>query len=143
MSSPGSGKTSLLAATIRALDGRLRIGVIEGDDKPAKYPVMFRAADLMLLSKTDLLPHLDEFSPERAEHSLRQLTCRAPVVRVSAKDGAGLADWIAWLLSERTAYLDRLSRGRTLSPGGSSARPAATQAGTEVTFRPVVTAGGG
>ncbi|MCB1493359.1 MAG: hydrogenase nickel incorporation protein HypB, partial [Rhodobiaceae bacterium] len=145
MSSPGSGKTSLLEATIEALGGRYRIAVIEGDletendarrirdkgvpavqiitgqtchldarmvhdalhaldlsdidilfienvgnlvcpagfdlgqhanvallsvtegdDKPAKYPVMFRGADLVLLSKTDILPVFDDFSPERA-----------------------------------------------------------------------------
>ncbi len=42
------------------------LSVPEGDDKPAKYPVMFRAADLVMLSKVDLLPVLDDFSPQRA-----------------------------------------------------------------------------
>ena len=47
--------------------------VTEGDDKPAKYPVMFRAADLVVLSKTDLLRVLDDFDPERAAANLRAL----------------------------------------------------------------------
>ncbi len=45
------------------------LSVTEGDDKPAKYPVMFRAADLMLITKTDLLPVIEEFDPERAERA--------------------------------------------------------------------------
>ncbi len=54
------------------------LAVTEGDDKPAKYPVMFRAADLLLLSKCDLLPLLDDFDPARAEASLRALGCDTP-----------------------------------------------------------------
>ena len=176
MSSPGAGKTSLLEATIEALDGNLRMAVIEGDletendasrirargveavqittgsachldahmvhdalhhmqlegldilfienvgnlvcpasfdlgqhhnvtllsvpegdDKPAKYPVMFRAADLMLLSKADLLPVLDDFRPENARRYLRELANPAPVIELSAKTGAGLDQWLDWL----------------------------------------------
>lgn len=47
------------------------LSVPEGDDKPQKYPIMFRAADLLLLTKADLLPVLPEFDPQRAEASLR------------------------------------------------------------------------
>ena len=176
MSSPGSGKTALLEATIVALDGEFRIAVIEGDletendaerirshgvtaiqistgsachldahmvhdalhnlkltdydivfienvgnlvcpasfdlgqhaniallsipegdDKPAKYPVMFRTADMVMLSKVDLLPILDDFKPERAEQYLRNLASSAPVIRTSAKSGEGLNDWLNWL----------------------------------------------
>ena len=196
MSSPGSGKTSLLEATIRALKGALRIAVIEGDletendaeriralgvpahqittgtachldahlvehalahldlanldllfienvgnlicpasfdlghhrnvillsvtegdDKPAKYPVMFRAADLMLLSKTDLLPYLSEFSPQKAEASLRNLASPAPVLHVSAKDGTGLEAWVDWLRATREEHRQRHDAGTTLIPG--------------------------
>ncbi|MBT8442657.1 MAG: hydrogenase nickel incorporation protein HypB, partial [Gammaproteobacteria bacterium] len=46
------------------------LSVPEGDDKPAKYPVMFRAADLVLISKSDLLPVLDDFKPEKAKQYL-------------------------------------------------------------------------
>ncbi|MDP1709244.1 MAG: hydrogenase nickel incorporation protein HypB [Gammaproteobacteria bacterium] len=79
------------------------LSVTEGDDKPAKYPVMFRAADLVLLTKTDLLPVLDDFDPEKAEHCLRQLANPAPLFRLSAKTGAGLEHWLAWLRAQATA----------------------------------------
>ncbi|MBK5914900.1 hydrogenase nickel incorporation protein HypB [Rhodocyclus purpureus] len=200
MSSPGSGKTALLEATIRALQGSLRIAVIEGDletendaeriralgvpaqqittgtachldahlvghalehldldaidllfienvgnlvcpasfdlgqhrnvillsvtegdDKPAKYPVMFRAADLMLLAKTDLLPYLDEFSPARAERCLRELASPAPVLPLSAKSGAGLDAWIAWLQAARAEHGRHLEQGESLLPVGRNA----------------------
>ena len=73
------------------------LSVTEGDDKPAKYPVMFRAADLLLLTKTDLLAVLDDFVPAVAEENLRRLANPAPVLRVSARQGEGLAEWLAWL----------------------------------------------
>jgi hydrogenase nickel incorporation protein HypB len=184
MSSPGSGKTALLEATIEALKGKYRIAVIEGDletendanrirakgvpavqivtgqtchldanmvkgaltrldldnldilfienvgnlvcpasfdlgqhanvtllavtegdDKPAKYPVMFRGSDLVLLSKCDLLPVLDDFSPARAEAHIRRLANAAPVIELSARRKETLAPWFAWLESQRQARL--------------------------------------
>ena len=195
MSSPGSGKTALLEATIRKLNGSLRIAVIEGDletendadriralgvpahqittgtachldahlvekaldkldltsldvlfienvgnlvcpasfdlghhrnvtllsvtegdDKPAKYPVMFRAADLMLISKTDILPYLPEFSPERAEGCLRNLASKAPALRLSSKSGEGMDAWIGWLHGEVRAYREARQAQKTLTP---------------------------
>ena len=76
------------------------LSVPEGDDKPQKYPVMFRAADLMLLTKCDFLPLLPEFDPARAESSLRAVGSDAPVVRLSSRTGEGLAAWCAWLEGE-------------------------------------------
>lgn len=73
------------------------LSVTEGDDKPAKYPVMFRAADLVLLSKTDLLDVLDDFSPAKAETYLRALANPATVLQVSARRPETLAPWIAWI----------------------------------------------
>ena len=73
------------------------LSVPEGDDKPAKYPVMFRTADMVMLSKSDLLPILDDFSPERAEKYLRNLASSAPMIRTSAKSRAGMEDWLDWL----------------------------------------------
>ncbi|MDG1116064.1 MAG: hydrogenase nickel incorporation protein HypB [Flavimaricola sp.] len=192
MSAPGSGKTSLLEATIEALGNRVRIGVIEGDletendaarirakgvpavqittgqachldatmihgalhqldlsqidllfienvgnlvcpagfdlgqdanvvllsvtegdDKPSKYPVMFRAADLVLLTKADLAPHMDDFSLDRATSNIRRLANDAPVHAVSARRPnsltqgltPGLTPWLDWLEGE----LDRRS----------------------------------
>jgi hydrogenase nickel incorporation protein HypB len=195
MSSPGSGKTRLLEATIEALAGELRIGVIEGDletendaarirakgvpahqittgtachldahmihdalhhvslegldvlfienvgnlvcpasfdlgqhrnvtllsvtegdDKPAKYPVMFRAADLMLVTKTDLLAVIEEFSTERATRAYRALAQEGPVLALSAKTGAGLDAWLAWLRWEVAAQKARAAAGETLRP---------------------------
>jgi len=76
------------------------LSVPEGDDKPAKYPVMFRAADLVLLSKSDLLPVLDDFQPDNARRHLRELASSAPVFELSAKSAAGMDAWIHWLLAE-------------------------------------------
>lgn len=216
MSSPGSGKTALLEATIRHLDGQLRIGVIEGDletendaeriralgipahqittgtachldahlvqggldrldldqldilfienvgnlvcpasfdlghhrnvtllsvtegdDKPAKYPVMFRAADLMLISKTDLLPYLSEFSPERAEGALRNLASSAPALHVSSKTGEGVADWVAWLTAELDAYRQLLVQRQTLIPRVETEGRRVHALGPEISFRPL------
>ena len=69
----------------------------EGDDKPAKYPVMFRGADLVLISKCDLLTVLDDFDPKRATTNVRQLANSAPVLQLSAKTGAGMKSWLNWL----------------------------------------------
>ena len=195
MSSPGAGKTSLLEATIRALDGRLRVAVIEGDlatendaariracgvpavqistgnacnldatmvhdalddlaldgldvlfienvgnlvcpasfdlgqhrnvtllsvpegdDKPAKYPVMFRAADLSLVTKTDLLQYIGEFSLERARESLRQIGYAGETIELSSRGGSGFEAWLAWLDREVAGQRDRAQRGETLRP---------------------------
>ncbi len=182
MSSPGAGKTALLEATIDALAGRYRIGVIEGDletendalrirsrgvpavqistgtachldahmvhdavhaldldaldivfienvgnlvcpasfdlgqhrnvtllsvtegaDKPAKYPVMFRASDLVLLTKCDLLGLLDDFEPGAALAALRALASEAPLLHTAARRKPQLDDWLTWLRHERAA----------------------------------------
>ena len=207
MSSPGAGKTSLLEATIRALDGKLKVAVIEGDlatendadriracgvpavqittgnachldaqmvhdaldrlplaeldvlfienvgnlvcpasfdlgqhrnvtllsvpegdDKPAKYPVMFRAADLSLISKTDLLAYITEFKLERAHAALRQIGFQGETIELSNRGGEGFAAWLAWLEREVAAQRDRAARGETakpsIQPEGASAHAA-------------------
>ena len=179
MSSPGAGKTSLLAATIPALAGELRIGVLEGDiatsidadtlsglgaevalvntsngfggechldavmvrsgldrldldaidlliienvgnlvcpaefdvgqdrramvyaitegeEKPLKYPVMFRAAELVIVNKIDLLPHLD-FDLELFRSNLNKVNPSATVIELSARTGDGVEEWLGWL----------------------------------------------
>ena len=73
------------------------LSIPEGDDKPAKYPVMFRKANMVMLSKADLLPVLDDFSSERAEKYLRNLASSAPLINTSAKSGTGMEDWLNWL----------------------------------------------
>ena len=72
----------------------------EGHDKPAKYPVMFRAADSIVINKCDLLAVLDDFDPAVARNYIRQLATDSPVLEVSAKTGAGVQDWTDWIRSE-------------------------------------------
>lgn len=192
MSSPGSGKTSLLEATIEALGDELKIGVIEGDletendakrirdkgapavqiatgsachldahmvhhalhelsldgldilfvenvgnlvcpasfdlgqhfnvallsvtegdDKPAKYPVMFRSTDLVLLTKSDLLAVLDDFEPAKAEQAVRNLANPAPIFTLSARKGEGMAAWLDWLRDEVARHKTALAAEQT------------------------------
>jgi hydrogenase nickel incorporation protein HypB len=73
------------------------LSVPEGDDKPAKYPVMFRSSDLVLISKSDLLPVLDDFKPEKAKQYLHDIASSAPVLELSSKDASGMPQWFDWL----------------------------------------------
>lgn len=73
------------------------LSVTEGDDKPSKYPVMFRAADLVVLSKMDLLPVLDDFDPERAALALRQLGREKPPISTATRRNRDIGAWIDWL----------------------------------------------
>ena len=82
------------------------LSVTEGDDKPAKYPVMFRACDLVVLSKTDLLDVLDDFDPTRAATALRMLGRETPMIRTAARRAPAIGPWREWLeqqLAERRA----------------------------------------
>jgi hydrogenase nickel incorporation protein HypB len=179
MSSPGAGKTTLIAATLDALAGRVRIGIVEGDvetaldadklrplasqlallntgdgfggechldapmvaraiteldlaaldlllienvgnlvcpaefdvgahrramvasvtegeDKPLKYPVMFRSVEAVVVNKIDLLPYLD-FDLDAFEANLRAVNPAARVILASAKTGEGLTEWLDWV----------------------------------------------
>jgi hydrogenase nickel incorporation protein HypB len=70
--------------------------VTEGADKPIKYPQMFRGADLVLLTKVDLLPYVD-FDTERHARDLKLISPRAQILPVSATAGEGLPAWYDWL----------------------------------------------
>ena len=72
------------------------LSVTEGEDKPLKYPVIFRNADLVLVTKTDLAAAVG-FDREKALAAIRQTAPRAQILELSAKTGAGLDDWYAWL----------------------------------------------
>jgi len=76
------------------------LSATEGDDKPAKYPVMFRVADLILLTKMDLAPVLEDFKLERAEQAVRELANAAPVIPLSARKAFNLDRWEIWLRGE-------------------------------------------
>jgi hydrogenase nickel incorporation protein HypB len=74
--------------------------ITEGEDKPLKYPLMFRSVDLVLINKLDLLPHLDvELS--RFEKNLDAVNPGVERIRVSARTGEGIDAWCEWLLRER------------------------------------------
>jgi hydrogenase nickel incorporation protein HypB len=73
------------------------LAVTEGEDKPLKYPVMFRKADLVLLTKLDLLPHLPDIQPARIRENLARVMPQPTVIEVSARTGQGVPEWLAWL----------------------------------------------
>jgi len=70
--------------------------VTEGEDKPLKYPLMFRACELVVINKTDLLQYLD-FDVDRLEANILQVNPQATVMRVSAKTGDGIEEFRAWM----------------------------------------------
>lgn len=72
------------------------LSVTEGEDKPLKYPLMFRVCDAALLNKTDLLPHLD-YDKAAALENIRQIHPQMPIFEMSARTGEGLAPWVEWL----------------------------------------------
>ncbi|MHB8210419.1 MAG: hydrogenase nickel incorporation protein HypB [Acidithiobacillus sp.] len=72
------------------------LSVTEGEDKPLKYPDMFHAADLMLLNKVDLLPHL-EFDVDTCIDYARRINPKLAVLQVSATRGDGMAAWLDWI----------------------------------------------
>lgn len=74
--------------------------VTEGEDKPLKYPDMFRAADLMILNKCDLLPHLD-FTVSRAIEAAMQVNPKLEIIQLSARSGIGMEAWLHWLLARK------------------------------------------
>jgi hydrogenase nickel incorporation protein HypB len=78
------------------------LSVTEGPDKPLKYPVMFKAADLVLLTKSDLLPHLPDIDPEQIRDALARVMPEPRMLVVSATTGEGLEDWAAWVHDHET-----------------------------------------
>ncbi len=76
------------------------LSVTEGEDKPIKYPDMFRAADLMLLNKCDLLPYLS-FDVDKAVDFARRVNPGLRVIKTSATSGLGMEEWLAWIDAAR------------------------------------------
>jgi len=70
--------------------------VTEGEEKPLKYPVMFRAVDVVVVNKVDLLPYLD-FDLDRFLANLHDVNPAATVLQLSARTGAGVDAWCDWL----------------------------------------------
>ncbi|MCF6247075.1 MAG: hydrogenase nickel incorporation protein HypB [Desulfobacula sp.] len=72
------------------------LSVTEGEDKPLKYPLMFRVADVAILNKIDLLPYLD-FDVKLAVDNMKQVHPHLPVFEISAKTEEGFDPWLEWL----------------------------------------------
>jgi hydrogenase nickel incorporation protein HypB len=84
------------------------LSVTEGEDKPLKYPDMFRAATLMLLNKVDLLPYV-EFDVDKCIEYARRVNPDIEVMRISATKGDGVDNWLAWV--KLNAVVARNERG--------------------------------
>jgi hydrogenase nickel incorporation protein HypB len=92
------------------------LSVTEGEDKPLKYPDMFRRASLMLLNKIDLLPHI-EFDVQRCIDYARQTNPDLRIIGVSAVTGEGVPEWLAWL--EQGAGSARAAREKNRGIAGT------------------------
>lgn len=72
------------------------VSTAEGHDKPAKYPALFRSAQVTVLNKVDLIPYLD-FNEGQFTADVRRLNPGMPILRVSCRTGEGMAEWVRWL----------------------------------------------
>jgi hydrogenase nickel incorporation protein HypB len=82
------------------------LAVTEGEDKPLKYPVMFNKADLVLVTKIDLLPHLPDVSLTRIHDGLARVMPVPSVLEISARTGQGLEAWLDWLRTQERLVAD-------------------------------------
>jgi hydrogenase nickel incorporation protein HypB len=85
------------------------LSVTEGDDKPIKYPDAFASADIMVVSKFDLLPHVD-FDAAAASTYARSINPGIKIINSSTRTSPGIGDWLDWLLHERLRILETASR---------------------------------
>lgn len=86
------------------------LSVTEGDDKPLKYPDMFAASDLVILSKTDLLPYVD-FDADRAVERAHRVNPDLAVLRLSARSGEGMDEWRDWIERQAKTFRRESRRG--------------------------------
>ena len=75
------------------------LSVTEGEDKPAKYPLMFRECEVALLNKVDLLPYLD-YDKDKAIDYIHQVQPDMPIFEISAKTEEGFKPWLEWLVGK-------------------------------------------
>jgi hydrogenase nickel incorporation protein HypB len=90
------------------------LSATEGDDKPAKYPVIFRASDLVVLSKADLLEVLGDFDPLRATAALQALGRDTPMIRTAARRVPDIDSWLNWLELQLGAWRPSAKRQRSM-----------------------------
>ncbi|MGA2483943.1 MAG: hydrogenase nickel incorporation protein HypB [Candidatus Acidiferrales bacterium] len=79
------------------------LSVAEGEDKPLKYPGIFHRASLMVLTKTDLLPHV-EFDAAAAKENARRIHPQIEIIELSCRTGDGFDQWVAWLGAKGRQY---------------------------------------
>lgn len=79
------------------------LSVTEGEDKPLKYPLLFREASAVVLTKTDLLPHLT-FDLQACRDNIAQVDASLPIFEVSAQTGAGVRVFTEWVLQQASGY---------------------------------------
>ena len=94
---------NLVCPAMFDLGERMKVAVIsttEGEDKPLKYPHMFRAAQVVLLNKMDLAPHVD-FDKARCVENIGSVNPAARIMPLSARSGEGMADWLDFLLDRQ------------------------------------------
>jgi len=103
------------------------LSVTEGEDKPLKYPVMFQKADLVVVTKTDLVPHLPGIDLAALRANIAQVMPTDAVVEVSAVTGEGLDDWLTWL-----AALDGARASASTEAAASTAGAVAAVAAGEL-----------
>ena len=75
------------------------LSVTEGEDKPVKYPLMFRECEVALLNKVDLLPYLD-YDKDKAIDYIHQVHPGMPIFEISAKTEEGFEPWLEWLIGK-------------------------------------------
>jgi hydrogenase nickel incorporation protein HypB len=95
------------------------LSVTEGEDKPLKYPLMFRKADLVVLTKIDLLPHLPEVQVATLVDALARVMPSPALLQLSARTGEGMDAWVQWLAARaRPAPRDSTLKQRLLTEAG-------------------------
>lgn len=95
------------------------LSITEGEDKPIKYPDMFHAADLLLLNKIDLLPHLD-FNLEQCIEYARRVNPGIKVIQISATTGEGMDSWLQWIRATRQISMIDYSSSAPATAAASS-----------------------
>lgn len=82
------------------------LSVPEGDDKPLKYPLMFKVSDVVLINKIDVLPYFD-FDVEKCKEYIKHRNPNAKVILICAKTGEGIEEWATWLNDEVREWIDK------------------------------------
>lgn len=82
------------------------LSVPEGDDKPLKYPLMFKVSDVVLINKIDVLPYFD-FDVEKCKEYIKHRNQNAKIFLICAKTGEGIEEWATWLNDEVREWIDK------------------------------------